>query len=74
MTSIDSASQRYSIASNMNPHANSGKKQQFSSRLSAPPTMYFPDSEENKSDRLVLNQFTLYETKTVNYQFVNFNI
>jgi len=47
-------------------------KQQPVGRLSAPPAMEFFDSEANKVDRLVLNKFILYETKTVNYQ-LNFN-
>jgi hypothetical protein len=67
MTSVE---QRYSVASNVNSRANSEKAnmmQHYASRLSAPPATGFFDSEANKGDRLVLNKFTLYETKTVNY-------
>lgn len=63
-----SADLRHSMSPDINLHEKAGIKQQPGGRLSAPPAMEFFDSESNKVDRLVLNKFTLYETKTVSCQ------
>ncbi|CAB4378561.1 unnamed protein product [Rhizophagus irregularis] len=67
-----SADLRHSMSPDINLHEKAGIKQQPGGRLSAPPAMEFFDSESNKVDRLVLNKFTLYETKT-NYYMVGSN-
>ncbi|CAG8498388.1 1127_t:CDS:10 [Acaulospora colombiana] len=48
-------------------------RQQHVNRLSAPPAMEVTGLEDNKPDRLVLNKFILYETKT-NYYIVGSNL
>jgi hypothetical protein len=68
MSSIDL---RHSMTPDINSLEKTGMRQQPVGRLSAPPAMEFFDSESNKVDRLVLNKFTLYETKTVScYSFI----
>ena len=73
MSFVDFANQRRSMGPNVNSHDSPLMRQLPVSRLSAPPVYSF-ESEANRADRLVLNRFTLYETKAVNYQFfIKFN-
>ncbi|CAG8608140.1 3388_t:CDS:2, partial [Funneliformis caledonium] len=69
MAAVDVSNQRFSYAN----LAKVSMKSSFVNRLSAPPAIGCFDFEDaNKVDRLVLNKFILYETKT-NYYMVGSN-